>query len=140
MLVQRRIQEEIHGNKTAPSGTRTTISFDESAAEHPSLSQDYLPEVQQSKRPVVEQKPSSNGRRSQVEERVPSAVSVVPPKKSPNISVDLISALSDYDDDDDMSTNEIVARNQSKLDFHKTMTPMCVDMDDQLFQGRACRF
>jgi hypothetical protein len=107
MLVQRRIQEEIHGNKTVQNGTHTSD-------EHSPTSQDQI-------------KPKTpNGRQSQSDEKMVSSVTNDQPKKcsTTNTSIDLISPLSD---DDDMSTNELVARNQSsKLDFHKTMTPMFV--------------
>jgi hypothetical protein len=105
MLVQRRIQEEIHGNKTIQNEIRQTNGFHEC-----SISEKISP---------VERK-TPIGRCSQSDEKF-----VDQQKKSPitNISIDRLSPLSN--DDDDMSTNEIIARNQSsKLDFHKTMTPM----------------
>lgn len=102
MLVQRRIQEEIHGNK--------------SIAREISPSIDLKPIKKSS--PVERKTPS--GRRSQPKE----PVVIDQRKKSPSInpSIDRASPLTD---DGEMSTNEIVARNQpSRLDFHKTLTPM----------------
>jgi len=110
MLVQRRIQEEIHGNKTIQNEIRQTNGFHEC-----SISEKISP---------VERK-TPIGRCSQSDEKfVTSSINDQQQKKSPitNISIDRLSPLSN---DDDMSTNEIIARNQSsKLDFHKTMTPM----------------
>lgn len=96
MLVQRRIQEEIHGNKRSKS---------RQIEENPTIK--------------VES-------RSSIEERVASTNGTDESKRISTNSIDLIPPLvSDHDDEDDeMSTNEIVARNQSKLDFHQTMTPM----------------
>lgn len=104
MLVQRRIQEEIHGNKPTPKQTN--------GFHHDSP-----------KPSPIEQK-ISHSRQSHSEEKFVSSSTNDQQKKSfiTNTSIDRISPLSE---DDDMSTNEIVARNQSsKLDFHKTMTPM----------------
>jgi len=109
MLVQRRIQEEIHGNKIAQKEIPPTNGFPDSP---PSK-----------KLSPIEQK-TPNVRHPQSDERFVSSSINDQQKKSSftNTSIDRISPLSD---DDDMSTNEIVARNQSsKLDFHKTMTPM----------------
>ncbi|CAF3639551.1 unnamed protein product [Adineta steineri] len=137
MLVQRRIQEEIHGNKTTiKNEIRPTNNFNDPTYEHLSKSQDNCQRSQSAhhiKRTIVDQN-IPNERRAQSQERILSPIINEPRKKSPmtNISIDLISPISEnnnnndnIDDDDDMSTNEIVARNQSsKLDFHKTMTPM----------------
>ena len=117
MLVQRRIQEEIHGNgnKGIQNGKPETNGFHHSPPPpHPKKSS-----------PVERKTP--NGRRSQSDERFLHE----PPKKSPITKppVDHPSSFTDDGDDDDdideMSTTELVTRNQSsKLDFHKTMTPM----------------
>ena len=107
MLVQRRIQEEIHGNKPTINGI------------HPPKEQ--LSTTKDDPKPKI-----LNGQHIQSDEKIVSAITNDQQKKSPttNTSIDHISPLSD---DDDMSTSEIVARNQSsKLDFHKTMTPMFV--------------
>jgi hypothetical protein len=107
MLVQRRIQEEIHGNKTIQNEKPQTNGFHHSPSPHPK------------KTSPVERK-TPNGRRSQSDERFLHEQQ----KKSPNTNPS-IERLSSLTDDDEMSTNELVARNQSsKLDFHKTMTPM----------------
>jgi len=116
MLVQRRIQEEIHGNKSIQNEIRQTNGFHESP-----ISENIVHHIKTS--PVERKTP--NIRCSQSDERFVTSSSINDQqKKSPitNTSIDRLSPLSD---DDDMSTNEIVARNQSsKLDFHKTMTPM----------------
>lgn len=104
MLVQRRIQEEIHGNKP---NEKPTNGFHHSPKSSP----------------IIDLK-LTNGRQSQSEEKFLSTSTNDQAKKSiiTNTTIDRISTLTD---DDDMSTNEIVARNQSsKLDFHRTMTPM----------------
>jgi hypothetical protein len=109
MLVQRRIQEEIHGNKSIQNGILHT-------------SNEQLPAPDNHIKPKI-----SNGRQPHSDEIIVSSLTNDQQKKSPttNTSIDIISPSSSDDDDDDESTNEIVARNQSsKLDFHKTMTPM----------------
>jgi hypothetical protein len=122
MLVQRRIQEEIHGNKTISNETRPTpIRIESSPVEQTIVSQDCQSHVRHQ---TSEQK-SSNGRRSQVECKGALLSIDDLPKRSSNTSIDLIESLTDVNDEhDDLSTNEIVARNQSKSDFHQTMTPM----------------
>jgi hypothetical protein len=108
MLVQRRIQEEIHGNKTIQNEKAQTNGFHHSPLPHPKKSS-----------PVERKTP--NGRRSQSDERF----LLEPPKKPLTTSPSMNRLSSFTDDDDEMSTTELVARNQSsKLDFHKTMTPM----------------
>lgn len=102
MLVQRRIQEEIHGNKTIPN-------------EIPPPSN-----PKPMKKSSSDERKTPSGRRSQPKEIFVNEQR----KKSPsiNLSNDRASPLTD---DGEMSTNEIVARNQpSRLDFHKTLTPM----------------
>jgi hypothetical protein len=124
MLVQRRIQEEIHGNKTTQNEIRQTNGFHDSSNEHSPKSQDRSQSVHHIKPSSIERK-TPNDRRAQSDERFVSSVINDQQKKSPitNTSIDRILPISDGDDD--MSTNEIVARNHSsKLDFHKTMTPM----------------
>ncbi len=126
MLVQRRIQEEIHGNKTTQNETRQTNNIHE----HLPTSQQHSQSAHHVKRISMEPKPP-NDRRSQSDERIVSSLINDQHRQSSatNASLDLIQPLSDNDDDDDddMSTNEIVARNQSsKLEFHKTLTPMFV--------------
>jgi hypothetical protein len=118
MLVQRRIQEEIHGNKTIQNEIRPTNGF------HHSPVPQNQGQRSQSTKPSSAERKTPNGRRSQSDERFLSSSINDQQKKSPitNTSIDRLSPLSD---DDALSTNEMVARNQSsKLDFHKTMTPM----------------
>jgi len=130
MLVQRRIQEEIHGNKTTQNETRQTNNINDTIHEHLPTPQQPCQRSQSThhvKRISMEPQ-IPNDRRSQSDERIVSSLINDQHKQSSttNTSLDLIQPLSD-DDDDDMSTNEIVARNQSsKLDFHKTLTPMFV--------------
>ena len=135
MLVQRRIQEEIHGNKKGNPEAAQENHSDEPKLEHSPLSHPVQPAA--AKCPAVEQKVSS-ARRPQIDERVVVSSTIDQPKKCLNIPADVISPAlqhvhadhshADDDVDDDVSTNEIVARNQSsKLDFHKTLTPMFVE-------------
>ena len=145
MLVQRRIQEEIHGNKKVNPEAAQESHSDETKLEHSPSSHPVPPAA---KRPAVDQKTPS-GRRSQLEERVVVSSTIDPPKKCLNIPADVISPApehahddhphADEDVDDDVSTNEIVARNQSsKLDFHKTLTPMFVERARETDSMRLC--
>ena len=102
MLVQRRIQEEIHGSKVIQNG-------------HPPPS-----EPAPTKKTTPDERKTPSGRRSQTTEILLHEQR----KKSP-ITNPSIGRGSPLTDDGEMSTNEIVARNQpSRLDFHKTLTPM----------------
>lgn len=133
MLVQRRIQEEIHGNKIVlrevpPIITTAATIIADINKESTSVLPDKVQPSQclsHVKILTVEPKPP-NGRRSLSIEKNPASSGNDQTKKSPirNTSHDRVSTISN---DEDTSTNEIVARNQSsKLDFHKTMTPMFV--------------
>ena len=133
MLVQRRIQEEIHGAKPTPSEPNQTNNFNNINHDPPPI----LPD--QDQRPlgnmhyvkgVNTEQTAPTDRRVQSDEKILSPSANDPQKKSPvtKTLIDLIPPLSDCVSDDDMSTNEIVARNHSsRLDFHKTLTPMFVD-------------
>ena len=93
MLVQRRIQEEIHGNKT----TNTCL-------ESP---------------PVIDQPIIIHTQQTQSEDKCSDQL-----KKS-SVNNTFNDRLSPSTIDDDMSTNELVTRNQSsKLELHKPLTPM----------------
>ncbi|CAF1426007.1 unnamed protein product [Adineta ricciae] len=130
LLVQRRIQEEIHGAKPTPSEPDHTNNFNNINHDPPPI----LPDQQQ--RPLsgthyvkginTEQKVLTD-RRVQSDEKILSPSTNDPQKKASvtKTLIDLIPPLSDAVSDDDMSTNEIVARNHSsRLEFHKTLTPM----------------
>ena len=136
MLVQRRIQEEIHGSKIDHQEMPLVKKSLEPSVNIP---RDPTPTKPSIKLTPVETKPN-NVRRSQQDEK-PMSVSPNQMSQHPSsCSIDLHRTLSNHefdvneddddDDDDDQSTNEIVTRNQSKLDFHKTMTPMLVRRND----------
>ncbi|CAF1240131.1 unnamed protein product [Adineta ricciae] len=130
LLVQRRIQEEIHGAKPTPSEPDQTNNFNNINHDPPPILPDQhqrpLSSTHYVKGVNIEQKVPTD-RRVQSDEKLLSPSTNDPQKKSPvtKTLLDLISPLSDAVSDDDMSTNEIVARNHSsRLDFHKTLTPM----------------
>ncbi|CAF4602738.1 unnamed protein product [Rotaria sp. Silwood1] len=127
MLVQRRIQEEIHGNKTIQNEMHQK-SIINISNEHATTLPDRSQTVHHIKQLTVEQK-LPNDRRSQTDAKFLSTSTNDQQKKpsTANTSIDRISQYSDNagGEDDDVSTNEIVTRNQSsKSDFHKTLTPM----------------
>ncbi|CAF4378119.1 unnamed protein product, partial [Adineta steineri] len=86
MLVQRRIQEEIHGNKTIiKNEIRPTNNFNDPTYEHLSKSQDNCQRSQSAhhvKRISVDQN-IPNERRAQSQERILSPIINEPRKKSP---------------------------------------------------------
>lgn len=122
MLVQRRIQEEIHGGKSVVQEKRPPNRVEENLIEHPSTPQDR-PSPSPGRKSIPIESRVSNSRRSQIEERVASSTGSDACKRVSNSSAELPPPLSD---DDEMSTAELVARNQQKLDFHQTLTPMFV--------------
>ncbi|CAM4880089.1 unnamed protein product [Rotaria socialis] len=128
MLVQRRIQEEIHGNKTIQKEIKQSMNIISSNETSPtSLDTSQRSQSAHNIKQLTVESKSQNTRRSQSDDKVPSSPANDQPRKSSltNTSVDRVSHLSDNVEDDDPSTGELVVRNQSpKQEFHKTMTPM----------------
>lgn len=132
MLVQRRIQEEIHGNKTIQQETQQTVNITTTITttiDNPLITPDQSQRSQnfQNIKPLtVEPKVQNNSRLSSVD-RVISSSTNEQQKKSSIVtsSLEQISQMSDHVDDDP-PTDELVARNLSNLEFHRTMSPMFV--------------
>ncbi|CAF2391956.1 unnamed protein product [Rotaria sp. Silwood2] len=97
ILVQRRIQEEIHGNKTMPNETHQK-SIINISNEHASISQDRSQTVHHIKQLTVEQI-ISNSRRSQPDERILSTSTNDQQKKSSttNTSIDPKAICNNFD-------------------------------------------
>ncbi|CAF5071284.1 unnamed protein product, partial [Rotaria magnacalcarata] len=128
MLVQRRIQEEIHGNKTIQKEIKQSMNIITTNDTSPtSLDNSQRSQSAHNIRQLTAEPKSQNTRRSQSDDKALSSPANDQPRKSSltNTSVDRASRLSDNVEDDDPSTGELVVRNQSpKQEFHKTMTPM----------------
>ncbi|CAF5129873.1 unnamed protein product, partial [Rotaria magnacalcarata] len=128
MLVQRRIQEEIHGNKTTQKEIKQSMNIITTNDTSPtSLDNSQRSQSAHNIRQLTAEPKSQNTRRSQSDDKALSSPANDQPRKSSltNTSVDRASRLSDNVEDDDPSTGELVVRNQSpKQEFHKTMTPM----------------